>query len=263
MKTTLFLLLVLGLVLFGCSDSDNPADTAAAQGDIRISLVDSPAGFDAVNIVVTEVSIHRANADSLTGWSVIDSTTRTFDLLKLRNGASGVLGAKRLDAGKYTQIRLKIGAGSNVVVGGLSIPLEVPGGLQSGLKLNHNFDIVANTTYELTLDFDASRSLRLTGNQYRLSPVIRVAANITSGTISGSISPVSARAVVSTVAGTDTLSAAADSVSGAFKLMAVPAGTYSIKVVPTVTSYRDTTITGVQVTAQQDKPLGVITLRPQ
>jgi hypothetical protein len=263
MKSTLTLLLVLALVMFGCSNSDNPADTSSSQGEIRISLVDSPAGFDAVNIVVTEVSIHRANADSLSGWSVIDSTTRTFDLLKLRNGASGLLGAKRLDAGKYTQIRLKIGAGSNVVAGGVSMPLEVPGGLQSGLKLNHNFDIVANTTYELTLDFDASRSLRLTGNQYRLSPVIRVAANITSGIISGSISPALARVVVWTTAGTDTLSAAADTVSGTFKLMAVPAGTYSIKVVPTLTTYRDTTITGVQVVAQQDKSLGVITLRPR
>ncbi|MDP2883594.1 MAG: DUF4382 domain-containing protein [Ignavibacteria bacterium] len=263
MKTIQLLLLALGLFLLGCSDSDEPTAPTASQGEIKMSLVDSPAGFDAVNIVVTEVSVHQVNADSLSGWTVIDNTTRTFDLLKLTNGASGLLGTKKLDVGKYTQIRLKIGAGSNVVVAGSSIPLEVPSGSQSGLKLNHNFDIVANTLYELTLDFDASRSLRVTGNQYRLSPVIRVVANVTSGTVSGTASPVLARAIVSTVAGTDTLSAAADTVSGAFKLMAVPAGTYSIKVTPTAATFRDTTITGVQVVAQQDKSLGIITLRPR
>lgn len=181
--------------------------------------------------------------------SLIDSTTRTFNLLKLRSGASGLVGATKLDEDKYTQIRLKIGAGSNVVVGGLSLPLEISSGLQSGLKLNHNYDIVANSNYQLTLDLDVSGSLRLTGNLYKRSPVIPVAANIRSGSIPGSISPASARAVVSTGAGTDTLNAAADSVSGAIKLMAVPAGTYSIKVVPAVTPYGDTTITDVQVIA--------------
>lgn len=263
MKTILLYLLALGFVVFGCSNSDEPTAPSSSQGEIKMSLIDSPAGFDAVNIVVTQVSVHQTNADSLTGWIVIDSTTRTFDLLKLTNGASALLGSKKLDAGKYTQIRLKIGAGSNVVVAGSSIPLDVPSGTQSGLKLNHNFDIVANTLYELTLDFDASRSLRATGNQYRLSPVIRVAANITSGSVSGSVSPVLARAVVSTISGTDTLSAFADSVSGSFKLMAVPAGTYSVKITPSLTTYRDTTITGVQVTAQQDKSLGLITLKPR
>ena len=263
MKTTTLPLLLLSLILFGCSGSDEPTAPASSQGEIRMSLVDAPAGFDAVNIVVTEVSVHKAGGDSLSGWIVVDSTTRTFDLLKLTNGASGLLGTRKLDEGKYTQIRLKIGAGCNVVVAGTSTPLEVSSGIQSGLKLVHNFDIVANTIYELTLDFDASRSVRLIGVQYRLSPVIRVVANITSGTVSGTVSPVAARAVASTTVGTDTLSASADSVSGAFKLMGVPSGTYSVKITPTVTTHRDTTITGVQVVAQQDKSLGTITLKPR
>jgi hypothetical protein len=256
-------ILALGLILFGCSSSDEPTAPVISQGEIRMTLVDAPTGYDAVNIVVTEVSVHRANADSLSGWSVIDSTTRTFDLLKLTNGASAILGTKKLDEGKYTQIRLKIGTGSNVVVAGISKPLDVAGGSHSRLKLNHNFDIVANTLYELTLDFDAARSIKPQGNQYRLSPVIRVTANVTSGTVSGTVSPSSARASIWTIAGTDTVSANADSVSGAFKLMGIPAGTYSIRFTPSVTTFRDTTIAGVVVTAQQDKALGVVTLRPK
>ncbi len=252
--------ILFAVVLLGCSKSEEP--TQPQQGEIKMYMVDSPSGFDAVNIVVTEVSVHSVTADTVSGWTVIDSTTRTFDLLKLVNGASTILGNKKLDPGKYTQIRLKIGSGSNVVVGGQTRTLSVPGGTQTGLKLNHQFDIVANTLYELTLDFDASRSIRLTGtNQYSLVPVIRVTANVTSGTISGTVSPASAKPVVSTVAGTDTVSTAADTTSGAFKLMALPAATYNVKIAPTVTTYRDTTVTGVQVVAGQDKNLGTVTLR--
>lgn len=264
MKPTIFLALLFTLGLLACSKTEQATQPQTAPGSINMFLVDRPTGFDAVNIVVTEVSVHPATADTVSGWTVIDSTTRTFDLLKLTNGASAILGNKKLDVGRYTQIRLKIGSGSNVVVNGQSRPLSIPSGAQTGLKLNHQFDIAANTLYELTLDFDASRSIRITGtNQYSLVPVIRVVANVTSGTISGTVSPASAKALVSTVAGTDTVSTAADTTSGAFKLMALPAGTYSVKISPSVTTYRDTTIVGVQVVAQQDKNLGTITLRPK
>ncbi len=94
---------------------------------------------------------------------------------------------------------------------------------------------------------------------YRLQPVIRVVATQTSGTISGTVSPDSARAEVFTVVLGDTVSTAADS-SGAFRLMALPAGLYDVHIVPSE-AFRDTTITDVAVTAAQDKNLGIIELR--
>lgn len=259
MKLTALLALLCAIGLWGCSK--NPAQSA--QGEIKMYLVDNPAEFDAVNIVVTEVSVHQADTDSMSGWTVINNTTRTFNLLTLANGASTVLGDTQLNPGHYTQLRLKIGSGSTVVVNGQTYPLDVPSGSQSGIKLNHSFDIAANTLYELTLDFDASRSIHVTGNnQYKLSPVIRVAANVTSGAISGVVNPASAKAMVSTLAGTDTVSTAADSISGAFKLMALPAGTYAVKITPSTSAYRDTTLTGVQVVARQESNVGTITLHP-
>ena len=112
-----------------------------------------PADLDAVNIVVREVSVH-SEAD---GWVTINDSLRTFNLLTLTNGASVLLGSATLNPGHYTQIRLLLGEGSNVVVNGTAYPLVVPSGLQTGIKLIHEFTLEPSYTYELMLDFDASK----------------------------------------------------------------------------------------------------------
>ncbi len=253
-------LLLLGLL--GCSKDSATGNSNGSQGDIKIYLVDTPYDYDAVNIVVTEVSVHLASSDSVSGWMVINGTTRTIDLLNLTNGNVDILGTSRLDVGTYTQIRLKIGTGSNVVVDGQTHPLNIPSGAQSGLKLNHQFDIEANALYEVTLDFDASRSIHVTGNgQYQMTPVIRVIANVVSGSISGVVSPASATALVSTIVGSDSVSTYANVASGGFMLMALPAGIYSVTIYSGVDAYADSTLTGVTVVAQQNTNIGTIVLR--
>jgi len=223
-------------------------------------LVDSPAGFDQVNIVVTRADVHAAGSDSASGWLTVNDTTATYDLLLLTNGANSILGDKMLPVGKYTQIRLSIGTGSNVVIDGVSYGLDVSSA--TGLKLNHNFDISEGKLYLMTLDFDAAKSIKPTNdNQYKLQPVIRVVANVVSGSISGIISPAAIRSVITTTVGVvDTVSTVSDTTNGSFRLVALPAGTYDVTISPDITSYLDTTITGVQVVAQQDKDIGTVTL---
>jgi hypothetical protein len=213
---------------------------------------------------VTEVSAHASSAaDSTSGWTVLSDSSRTYDLLTLTNGLSQVIGDRMLSPGHYTQIRLKLGAGSTVVIDGQTYPLTVPSGLQTGLKLNHPFDIQANTLYSLTLDFDAARSIHLAGSDYVLSPVIRLIATQTSGTVSGTVLPVEAKAIVSTMAGADTVSAYADTTSGYFRLMALPAGVYDIHIVPRTAGFRDSTVTNVAVDAARNTDIGTITLPNQ
>lgn len=250
------------LGLSGCSESSTENSNGTQQGDIKLYLVDSPGDYDAVNIVITEVSVHLTSNDTVSGWTVISDSLRTINLLNLTNGNFDILGRHRLDVGRYTQIRLKIGTGSNVVVNGQTYPLNIPSGSQSGLKLNHQFDIEADALYELTLDFDASRSIHVTGNnQYQMRPVIRVAANIVSGSISGVVSPANALAVISTTFDSDTVSTYADVATGGFRLMVLPAGSYSVNIRSGVEIYADSTVTGVTVIAQQNTDLGTIVLR--
>jgi hypothetical protein len=251
--------ITVAMLIFSCSDSTSPDPDV--QGQIKISMVDSPAGYNEVNIVVIRVEVHEADAESNDGWFVINNTTATYDLILLRNGASVVLGNHSLNAGHYTQIRLIIGTGSNVVVDGVTYPLEIPSGEQSGVKLNHQFEIQPGLLYELLLDFDAERSIVLTGNgQYKLKPVIRLIPVVISGSISGKINPVSATGFVYAISGTDTALTIAEPITGSFMLMALLQQTYRVEVFSADPSYNDSTITNVVVVVQHNTDLGTISL---
>ena len=237
-------------VFIGCGKDSEPV----GNGQLRMYMVDSPASYDSVVIVVKEVSV---NSESQ-GWIVVNSTTRSFDLLQLANGAKEILGEASLQAGTYNQIHLLLDAGSYVVVGGTRHPITVPSGFQTGIKLVHEFQIQANFLYELYLDFDASRSIVLTGNgEYMLKPTIRVEASATSGTISGAVLPSTHHALITAMSATDTTSTYADLITGSFVVMALPSATYQIRVEST-TAVRETTLTNVHVNAGSDTFIGVI-----
>lgn len=260
----LSLAMALGVVswLGGCSDATEP--DPATSGSLRLYLVDAPGDYEAVNIVVTGVQAHRAGDDSLSGWFTVAADTDTVDLLQYTDGNVFMLADSVLAAGHYTQLRLMVGQGSHVVVDGESHPLEIPSGMQTGIKLNHPFDLTEGALYEATLDFDADRSIHTTGQgTYMLRPVIRVVVNRTSGSISGRVEPALALAAVSTVAGTDTVVVHADPVTGDFELPLLPAGIFDVAVTPTAGAYQDTVITGVAVTAGQVTDLGVVVLQAQ
>jgi hypothetical protein len=246
------------LLVFSCSDSTSPE---TGQGQLKITMVDAPAAYDQINIAVNRVEVHRSGSDSSSGWFVINNNPATYNLLDLRNGVSVILGDNSLDAGSYTQIRLIIGTGSNIVVDGITYPLEVPSGEQSGIKLNHEFEIQSGLIYELMLDFDAEHSIVLTGNgQYKLKPVIRLIPTVISGTISGKINPISAAGYIYAISGTDTIVTIAEPILGAFMLMALPEKTYKVEVFSSDAAYNDTTIYNVIVVAQQNTDLGTINL---
>lgn len=159
-------------------------------GTVRMRLVDAPAAVEAVRIVVTEVAVHasggfgtesggngavEAAGFSRTSWEVVNAVPATFDLLTLRGGASATLAEAIVPAGAYTQIRLKIGPGSNVVVDGVTYPLDVPSGAQSGLKIVHPFTVARDGIADLTLDFDAEKSVFETvSGRWQLKPTITV-----------------------------------------------------------------------------------------
>jgi hypothetical protein len=266
MKQPGFFLVCCAFVLFcsGCSKDDTPQSSSGSSGQIKMYMTDAPGTFDAVNIVVMSVEVHAAGSDSTAGWFTVNNTPHIYNLLDLANGRDTVVGTATLAAGTYTQIRLIIGSGSNVVIAGIPFNLEIPSGMQTGLKLNHPFTISANVTYELTLDFNAERSITLTGNgTYRLNPVIRVQSNDNAGTISGTVFQTGARATVWTNVGGDTVSTTADTLNGSFKLSALPEGAYSIKFSATLGAYRDTTVNGVVVQRQQDTNVGTVVLPSQ
>ena len=261
------LLLVWAGFMTGCSETTEPE--TGGIGSIRVSMIDAPGDYDEVNVEVIRVEVHRGEendeeTDDGTGWHTIDVDTTYVDLLTLTDGNSAVLADSTLPSGYYTQVRLILGDGNNVVIDGVTHDLKIPSSSNTGLKLNHPFTIDAGAMYEVTLDFDADRSIHMTGNgRYKMKPVIRVVVNQTSGSLKGVVEPVEARAMVWTTAGDDTVTAHADTLSGAFEFMMLPAGSYDLNFVATVGTYRDSVVFDIPVTAGETTDIGTMTLETE
>jgi hypothetical protein len=262
MKISVLSVIIGFFISVSCSDQTTNVDPVNQNGRLKLYLIDSPASLDSVIICVTRVEVHKSGSDSTSGWFVINDSTRYFDLLLLTNGASSVLGDTSLSSGQYTQIRLIIGEGSYVVDQGVKHDLEIPSGLQTGIKLIHQFTIEPGKLYELLLDFNVDKSIIITGNgKYKLKPTIRVMSMVISGSIAGQVLPLDAQPTIWTVYGTDTITTYTD-LQGFFKLMALYQGSYDVNITPFDTLvYRDTIITGVQVFANQDTDIDTVTLQ--
>jgi hypothetical protein len=176
-----------------------------------------------------------------------------------------ILGQAEVEAGKYTQIRLKIDTAAVLVNDELSYPLKCPSCAQSGLKLNAKFDIVAGATYDLVIDFDAERSVVAAGppgnpKKFILKPTLRVAAMALTGSISGTVTNPADLPVAYAIAGADTITASpVDGTDGSFRLAFLSPGSYTVSISDTLN--KAFTQSGVTVTAGKNTPLGQITLQ--
>ena len=246
--------------LAGCS-KDN-TETAPSTGTVVVHMTDAPAvdNVQAVNLVVTQVSIKQGTDENDTGWEVLASDSEAVNLLTLQNGVFTTLATGRVASGTYSQIRLKLGAGSTVVVNGQTYPLTVPSGMQSGLKIVGPFTVPGGGGVDLALDFDASRSIIQTGNgTYILKPVVHVLPMSQAGSIKGRVLPTTATTSVYAMMANDTLGTAVTGTDGRFMLSVLSAGTYQVHL-DAPAAYRDSTITNVVVTSAHTTDLGDITL---
>lgn len=165
----------------GCGSS------SSGTGTLNVHLTDAPGDFAEVNIDVREVQIN-----SSAGWQTIATPDRVIDLMTLTNGVSETLAENfPIEAGHYTQMRLVLGPNNTVKPVGATaaVPLTVPSGMQSGIKLNVNFDVEAGTTKDVFIDFDAHRSIFVheagASGKFILRPVIFCFAQVVTGSISG------------------------------------------------------------------------------
>jgi hypothetical protein len=183
----LVIIILASVIMAGCITAP------VGQSTLILAVKDAPKTTDIGTITylglkISEVSVHRASANqtapesdeemtatesddsNTTGWTVVVDKPQTVDLMRLTN-LSEVIGQKTMDAGKYTQIRLKIDSGT-ITVNGTEHNLLVPSGV---LKLNRGFTLQPNQTLTLTLDFNVEKSVIRTGSdQYKLKPVIAV-----------------------------------------------------------------------------------------
>ena len=256
--TLLCTALICLFTILGCSDDE----TSPSTGTVAIHMTDAPAieGVNAVNLNIIEVSIKSSGDQSDQGWEVLRTDSMNVDLIHLQNGVFTTLATGRVASGPYQQVRLKLGAGSTVVVNGITHPLTVPSGMQSGLKLVGPFTVPGGGGVDVALDFDASRSIILTGSgTYMLKPVVHVMAMSQAGSIKGRVLPTDATTSVFAMMATDTLGTAVTGLDGRFQISVLSAGTYQVHF-DAPAAYRDTTLANVVVTAGHQTDVGDVSL---
>jgi hypothetical protein len=259
-------LLIVSLSGCGSSNSSSNSGSPGSQnGILSVSLTDAPAsGFDAVNVTVSEVRVHKSAmaSENAAGWFDITlNPPRKINLLGLTNGVLESLGQTPLPAGHYTQLRLvlSMNTGTNplansVVLSGetttTELPLDTPSAIQSGIKLIHEFDVAPGQRVDLVLDFDALKSVVCRGNgTYLLKPVIHIVPTALTG-IDGFVdtSLLGDNVMVSSeVSGTVVRSTVPDPQTGEFIIDHLAPGSYDLVI--TADGHATAVIAGVPVSA--------------
>lgn len=157
------------------------------KGILKIYLTDAPGDYLAVNINISKIEGHidaEGEGEEDAGyWQVLKEWPDGYsvDLIKLED-VSILLASLELAPNKYTQLRLFLKEEASLVIEGeegeeVPEPLEIPSSLQTGIKLNHPFEIIEGNTTEIIIDFDAQKSIIQTGNgKYKMKPVITLSS---------------------------------------------------------------------------------------
>lgn len=195
------MVLTVGVVLaglFACGESAGPSQPASR---IQVYLTDAPADYENVWVTLDALSVHKdggswtsvpltsssadTNGDGSDDVIVHGDGSITVDLIALR-GVETLFASGVVDPGHYTQLRLKV-LDAEAVQAGISIPLKVPSGAQSGEKIVGEFTVAPGDVVTLLLDFDAGRSIVSRGGSGKLpilKPVIRLMPEFADVTVS-------------------------------------------------------------------------------
>jgi hypothetical protein len=237
------LLLTAESFLFSCT-KDKSETTTQNITPFELRMTDATAPYDAVYLDVQGVEVKTDNGASV----LLNVNPGIYNLLDYANGNDTLIAVGNIPTSTVSQVRLILGSNNSVLIDSVSYPLNTPSAQESGLKLQVHTALQPGVVYRMLIDFDANRSIVLTGNgTYQLKPVIRVVTQAASGAIHGTVAPALALpAAVLAVNGSDTLSTTTDA-SGHFLFQGLTAGTYSVTIIPQP-PYMTQTITGVSVT---------------
>ena len=251
-------------------------------GTANFQLTDAPvcANFQSVVVTVDAIQLIGTNGTS----SLTLPQPLPVTLTNLVNGATLSLGNVTVPAGTYQQLRLILasnrGNGSTpanyVLLNGSTTPtaLSTPSAQQSGYKINGQFTVTANGQVNLTVDFNACRSVVVAGNsgQYILKPVLNLTDDDQSGSITGYLPAAEAGAMVMAednaghiLKTTMATAASGTSTYASFTLAPLPASStgYNVVIAPPAPStavtpqpnFAPDVVLGVPVSAGQDTAL--------
>jgi len=192
-RKTFKIWLVLALVpllvtIVACAPAPT-ANTPQGQGVVEIAVTDpGPANVKSAVVYLTKVEVHRAadqssanvsgeasenetegasenetseNSTSDVGgqWITVINSPMSFDLMQIV-GVTEVLGSANVTTGRYTQVRITVDKVDVVTTEGDNFTATVP---SKQIKIVGTFTMTGDGKTALTLDFDGSKSLVVTG----------------------------------------------------------------------------------------------------
>lgn len=192
MKIKLIVLVLLSAICICCAPEDG------FKGKLVLSITDSP--FDAdevkgVNLVLTNVEIKQKGE-----WKSL----RTFEqpvginLLTYSDGKSFPIVDQLVEPGTFSDMRLRLNVldGSALIrnplcnvefVNGTTQSLLLPAGASPELVITREMTVRAGQLLDLTIDVDARKSVVAKGNEFILTPSIRIVETFSTGSITGKI----------------------------------------------------------------------------
>ena len=237
-KKIYFVAILAMVVMLGVQGCANDDENNTAR--VQLKLVDAPGDYLEVNVEIVDIQFN--NSDSEAGW-VSFGTPEDYpinvDLTALIAGNSLLLADQIMPSGMLKQIRLVLGNGNTLKIEGQAemMSLKTPSAMQSGLKLNMNTTLDAGFTYIFILDWDVQKSVVMTeAGMYNLKPVIRVQAEVNSGSIEGNVSgEFLDNTIVQVYTTSDVyVTETGTNIAGDFLIQGLAAGDYKLKIVDQV-----------------------------
>ena len=202
------LLITTLLTACGSDDGDTSTTENVAMGTMSINITDAPLDEASHLFVrITGLELKPKNGKSLdfifcnhhlieAHEECLNRTTLELDLMTLTGKISQPLIDNRaIPAQQYNWIRLKLddtnpGYIQLTAEGDNKYPLTIPGGAQTGLKVNTLLTLPEGHDLRLTIDFDLRKSVHKAGNgKYMLRPTLRLVDNSNIGHLNGTIDP--------------------------------------------------------------------------
>jgi hypothetical protein len=216
LKLSAWIILSLSILVFtACSGGGGSSSDGGGLGTVSFGLTDSTTDkYSAVYVTIDEVqvNINDSLSNGNSGWETVATPMKTYNLLKLVNGVTEILGENKLEAGTYKQIRLIIGktaesenningephpeANYLVLKDGSYVDLKIPSGYKTGVKLVHTFKVEEDSFVELVFDFEACKSVVETGSgKCILKPTIKVIKTADKHEVYGTVTDDTASAI--------------------------------------------------------------------
>jgi hypothetical protein len=258
-----FLAFLFSISFWSCEPADS--DPKAL---VNVILIDAPAQWDSVFVEVEgvdiEIQVQGRESETQTFFLPYSLGDKVIEVSALVAGQGLLLGRDELPIGKIISATFRIGDSHSLFLDGDRYALPLANSGMTELPIELEMDIEQGIAYDLILDFDLEKSIRVlseTPLTLELDPKLSAVSGIGAGELKGTISPTSLRPALYAIISGDSVSTHVNS-SGTF-LFRLPAGIYTVYIDPKDERYQAGIIQNVEVISGKSTDLTRITISPK